>query len=60
MRILLTNAILYKYKYVSLNLCELSNCCEKTIEHSILGMSNNAKSIVKSEHTSGKQKYKHG
>jgi len=48
MRIQPTNVILYKYKYVRINLCKLSNCFEETIH--VLRMSNNAKSIAKSEH----------
>ena len=33
MRILPTNVILFKYKYVNSNLCELCNCFIETIEH---------------------------
>jgi len=33
MRILPTNALLYKYKYVTSNICEQCNCFEETIEH---------------------------
>jgi len=33
MRILPTNKLLYKFKYVKSNLCDFCNCQTKTIEH---------------------------